>query len=42
MVTFLSRVVSGILLAMFFVTSSEALSLYIFSDSKAEKVKFSE
>ena len=37
------RVASGILLAMFFVSSSDALfSFYICSHSKAEKVKFSE
>ena len=37
------RVDSGILPAMFFVSSSDALfSFYICSHSKAEKVKFSE
>ena len=36
------RVASGILPAMFLVSSSDALSFYICSLSKAEKVKFSE
>ena len=42
-VVLMLRVASGILPAMFFVSSSDALfSFYICSHSKAEKVKFSD